>query len=173
MERICEKCLAYMYRDRLDGWLRCPSCSYMKKEINSMISMAELLGDNKFEDLTPELIDNANELLKRVNGFRAEYGTPMIVNSGYRTPEHNKSVGGSPNSSHCTCQAIDFRDEDGKLFEFIKNNPTVLEKYDLWMENPGWTKTWVHLSSRPVASGKRIFLPYSDGRPATAPERIL
>ena len=34
---------------------------------------------------------------------------PIIINSGYRSPELNKKVGGSPNSNHLTGCAVDIR----------------------------------------------------------------
>lgn len=146
-----------MNLDRLVGWLRCPSCGFMLKEKTSMISMQELLGDNKIEDLTPELMNNAQELLRRVNLFRTEYGIPMYINSGYRTIEHNAAIGGAKNSAHCHCQAIDFRDDDGLLKKYIVQHPNILEECDLYQEDPDRTPTWVHLQSRVIPSGKRIF----------------
>lgn len=159
LERICQTCKAYMYLHELQGWLKCPSCGNMIKEGKSMISLKELLGDNKLEDLTPEMQANATELLRRVNLFRAEYGKPMYVTSGYRSPEHNAKIGGAKSSSHMSCQALDFRDGDKKLKEFIANDPAILERCDLYMEHPDHTETWVHLSSRKTASGNRIFKP--------------
>ncbi len=35
--------------------------------------------------------------------------TPIIINSGYRSPELNKKVGGSPTSNHLTGCAVDIR----------------------------------------------------------------
>jgi hypothetical protein len=35
----------------------------------------------------------------------------------------------------------------------------VLEACDLYCEDFKYTKTWVHLQSRPTRSGKRIFKP--------------
>jgi uncharacterized protein YcbK (DUF882 family) len=131
----------------------------MIKEAKSMITIQEMMGDNKYDDLSEELKRNAEEQLRRVNLFRKEYGIPMIVNSGYRTPEHNAAIGGAKNSSHCTCQAIDFRDNDNKLKEFIAKDPAILERCDLYMEAPESTPTWVHLQSRVIPSGKRVFKP--------------
>lgn len=34
-------------------------------------------------------------------------GVPFIINSGYRTPAHNKAVGGSDTSSHLKGYAVD------------------------------------------------------------------
>ena len=38
-----------------------------------------------------------------------EINTPIIINSGYRSPELNKKVGGSPTSNHLTGCAVDIR----------------------------------------------------------------
>lgn len=44
--------------------------------------------------------------------IRDSYGEPIYINSGYRTPEHNKIVGGVYNSQHLTGQACDFTCRD-------------------------------------------------------------
>lgn len=124
-----------------------------------MISLAEQMGPNKYEDLTPELQANTQEHLIRINKFREIYGKPMYVNSGYRTPEHNALIGGAKNSSHCTCQATDFKDNNGELKKYIAENSDILEKCNLYMEAPESTPTWVHLQSRPTPSGSRTFKP--------------
>jgi len=49
--------------------------------------------DKKFLDL----LDNARSWAK----------TPFIINSGYRTPEHNGKIKGSPTSSHMKGLAVD------------------------------------------------------------------
>lgn len=45
--------------------------------------------------------------LNAIDSARGEAGIPFKINSGYRTPEHNKSVGGSPTSSHLDGFAAD------------------------------------------------------------------
>jgi len=159
LERICQTCLAFMYLHELEGWLKCPACGWMRKEGKSMISLKEILGDTKQQDLPQELQDNLLELNRRVNLFRAEYGKPMIVTSGYRTPEHNAAIGGAKSSSHMSCQAVDFRDGDKALKEFIAKDPDILVRCDLYMEHPDHTPQWLHLQSRPTKSGNRVFKP--------------
>lgn len=172
IERICPTCLSYMQIDQLKGWLRCTSCGYMKKEGNSIITLTEILMNRaNFLDLPEELQKNGNELLEALNKFRAEFGKPMYVTSGYRSASvNNATEGASKRSSHMSLQACDFRD-NGELFEFIKNDPAVLERCGLYMEDPRWSPTWIHLQTRPTS--KRIFLPYSDGRAPTAPDRLI
>lgn len=46
--------------------------------------------------------------------LRAECGFPLFVVSGYRTPEHNKEVGGTPNSSHLKGLAADLKTSSSK-----------------------------------------------------------
>lgn len=43
--------------------------------------------------------------------IRAEWGQPIIINSGYRCPEHNKAVGGEPLSVHLFGLALDVSPE--------------------------------------------------------------
>jgi len=47
------------------------------------------------------------ELLERLQQLRANLGLPVHINSGYRTPEHNVRVGGSPKSYHLRGMAAD------------------------------------------------------------------
>ena len=45
-------------------------------------------------------------ILQLANGLEAKYGT-IVITSGYRSPEYNKSVGGAKDSMHCSGKAID------------------------------------------------------------------
>jgi len=123
-----------------------------------MITREEILMKRDAEyPLSKELESNLVRLLEKLNKFRAAYGKPMFVSSGYRPGKYNKSAGGAKNSCHLTCEACDFKDSDGKLKQFIKDNPKVLEECDLYQEHPDSTPTWVHLQTRPTKN--RVFKP--------------
>lgn len=47
------------------------------------------------------------QLIELCNAVREEFGRPLKVNSGYRSPEHNEKVGGAKNSMHVLGQAAD------------------------------------------------------------------
>lgn len=49
------------------------------------------------------------ELIVMLNAIRSRYGKPIVVNSGYRSPEHNAAVGGVKNSFHTLGLAADIR----------------------------------------------------------------
>lgn len=106
------------------------------------------------------VINNATELLSRVNALMASLGMKTTVNSGWRPPAYNATIpNAAPNSKHCTGNAIDLADPDGELDDILFKNPTHLIEHELWMEHPLATKGWCHLQSIPPRSGNRIFFP--------------
>lgn len=43
-----------------------------------------------------------------MEGVRTLLGAPIIISSGYRSPELNKAIGGAKNSQHVKGEAVDF-----------------------------------------------------------------
>lgn len=109
------------------------------------------------KEIPDGIISNLMELRARLNqlGFKP----PRVFTCTYRNPEHNARVGGAKKSSHLTGCACDIADSDGLLKDYLRTNPELLEECDLYAEDFDSTKGWVHLSSRPSKSGKRIFKP--------------
>lgn len=60
---------------------------------------------------SPDLKDSgklvSNELISMLDVARKKYGKSLVINSGYRTIEHNAEVGGKPDSSHLKGLAVD------------------------------------------------------------------
>lgn len=54
------------------------------------------------------------ELVDFLNQLRLRFGKALVVTSGYRSPEHNKAVGGVADSYHTQGLAADIRPEDQK-----------------------------------------------------------
>ena len=60
--------------------------------------------------LPPYAKENIEALVEDVlDPLRERYGRPIVVNSGYRCPKHNKEVGGATNSQHMEGEAADIR----------------------------------------------------------------
>lgn len=61
---------------------------------------------------------------KVLQPLRDEFNAPIIVNSGYRSQQVNKAVGGVPTSQHLKGEAADItagsRERNKRLFEIIK-----------------------------------------------------
>jgi hypothetical protein len=61
-------------------------------------------------DMPAEVEANIVALVENVlDPAREKFGKPIIVNSGYRCPKHNKEVGGATNSQHMEGEAADIR----------------------------------------------------------------
>lgn len=64
------------------------------------------------KDGTPvpeEFYNNVQELMDNLEVIREHFGGlyPIRINSGYRTPEYNKKVGGASKSQHLNASAAD------------------------------------------------------------------
>lgn len=53
------------------------------------------------------LMENVKQLAEQLQILREDIGEAVHVNSGYRTEEYNKKVGGKPKSQHLLAKAAD------------------------------------------------------------------
>lgn len=84
----------------------------MKKKINTPKSKYFKLQEFNCKDGTKvpeEYYANVQELMDNLDVLREHLGHPITINSGYRSPDHNKSVGGAQKSQHLTASAADIR----------------------------------------------------------------
>jgi uncharacterized protein YcbK (DUF882 family) len=109
-----------------------------------MITEAEYLKDTIKGTLTPEQLANLKVLMEAINKVRTAYNKPMTVSSGYRTPSHNKAIGGAPNSYHTRCGAIDIADSKQELQQWVNRNREFVISCGLQCEDFLATKNWVH-----------------------------
>ena len=94
------------------------------------------------------LCENWLEALRQAQG-------PLIINSGYRSPEVNKFAGGSSTSNHLTGCAVDIRVTG---FEQAVRYASILldisegtkRDYDeLYIERNSERRYWIHFAVRP------------------------
>jgi len=109
------------------------------------------LDDNKY--------NNAVMFVAKINRLEEKLPYKLILNSGWRPKDYNLKIGGSEHSNHIICRAGDFKDVDNSLGYYFKLNVQLLADIGLCMENPEFTKGWVHLQDVMPRSGRRIFNP--------------
>lgn len=85
-----------------------------------------------------------NELLAVLELVRLKFNSPVIITSGYRCKEHNKTVGGAPNSKHIEGIAADIQVkyvDASKVYKFL--NETFPDCYGI-----GSYSNWTHIDVR-------------------------
>ncbi len=99
-------------------------------------------------DNTPnrEAAESLNSLIyKLLDPIREAYGSPIIVNSGYRSPKLNRVVGGVITSQHTRGEAADIttgsREGNRRLFNQIL---TLGLEFDQLIDEHNFT--WLHIS---------------------------
>lgn len=116
--------------------------------------------------LTEEIVQNAQLTVDKINmlvgEFEAETGITLDTwASGWRPPAVNAGVkNAAAGSKHLTAKAGDVRDTPARDFaRWCLRNLDRLQDIGLWMEDPQWTPSWVHLQIVPPGSGKRVYVP--------------
>ena len=100
------------------------------------------------------------QLRRRWNNLYGEGDDPIIINSGFRSPEVNKAVGGATLSNHLTGCAVDIRCigiEQALRYASILLDLSDLsrEDYDeLLIEQKG-SVIWIHFAVRPSGNRRR------------------
>ena len=96
-----------------------------------------------------------------VCGGEEDTEEPIIINSGYRSPQLNKKVGGSPTSNHLTGCAVDIRVagiEQALRYAVILMDYADETKQDydeLFIERNRHGRYWVHFAVRPKDNRRR------------------
>jgi len=56
-----------------------------------------------------EWFDRLSTLFEALDVIREAWGGPLVIVSGYRSPQHNEKVGGAQHSQHMQGRAVDLR----------------------------------------------------------------
>jgi hypothetical protein len=125
------------------------STNFSLDELTRSMTATRLCIDNipslRVIDSLQALVDNILQPVRDRLG-------PVVVSSGYRSPELNKAIGGSATSDHCFGYAADIQVngfDNKELAQWIKDGDPftqlILEFYEDGKPNSGW----VHISYNP------------------------
>jgi zinc D-Ala-D-Ala carboxypeptidase len=108
------------------------------------------------QDIIPKLSFLATQILEPL---RERIQKPIIITSGFRTPDLSKAIGSSENSQHCKGEAVDIEAigmSTLNLAEMIINHfefdQVILECYKQGDMNSGW----VHCSLKSGDNRKQV-----------------
>ncbi len=141
-------------------------------QLNSNANLSEhfKLGEMTKSNSHPEVYNipshEAIANLKRVCGWleilRSRAGRPILINSGYRSPQLNKKIGGVPTSNHLTGCAVDIRVAD--MEQLIRYAAILLDYADeshqqfdeLLIERNRYGSIWLHFAVRPKGNRRKV-----------------
>ena len=117
----------------------------------------------------PEAVENLKRLCGWLEHLRDMYNilygngkVPIVINSGYRSEEVNKKVGGSPTSNHLTGCAADIKVygiEQAMRYAVILLNyaDNTMQNFDeLLIERSPRGTYWVHFAVRPNDNRRKV-----------------
>ena len=128
----------------------------LKEMTKSQTALRRGIENEPGEEEQANLQQLCEQVLQKV---RDHFGKPVTVNSGYRSPELNKAIGGSTTSDHCKGMAADIEIpgiSNYELADWIKENcefrQLILEFYTPGVPDSGW----VHVSYNYEENEKKV-----------------
>ena len=109
-----------------------------------------------------EAIANLKRLCTWLEVLRLRAGNPIRINSGYRSPQLNKRIGGVPTSNHLTGCAVDIRVSG--MEQLIRYAAILLDYADeskqdfdeLLIEKNRYGAIWLHFAVRPKDNRRKV-----------------
>ena len=109
-----------------------------------------------------EAIANLTNLCKWLEVLRLRAGTPIRINSGYRSPQLNKAIHGVAGSNHMTGCAADIRVENMEqliryaaiLLDYAKESKQEFD--ELLIERNSHGAIWLHFAVRPSGNRHKV-----------------
>lgn len=99
-------------------------------------------------EMPSDVLPNVRELAQNLQKLRDYLGKSITINSGYRSPKHNLSVGGSPSSQHLLGKAADIVVQGMLPIEIAQIIENLIKKGVLKEGGIGIYDTFVHYDIR-------------------------
>ena len=140
-------------------------------QLNSKANLSEhfVLGEftrSKYPEVynipSHEAIANLKRLCQWLEVLRERSSQPIIINSGYQSPQLNRKVGGAANSNHLTGCAVDIRTNGmEQAIEYAAiliayANESAQDYDELLIEKNRYGAIWLHFAVRPKDNRRKV-----------------
>ena len=135
-------------------------------KLSEHFSLGEFTKSNSHPEVynipSHEAIANLKRICVWLEALRERAGTPIRINSGYRSPQLNRKIGGVANSNHLTGCAVDIRVSG---MEQLIRYAAILLDYaeeshqdfdELLIEKNRYGAIWLHFAVRPSGNRRKI-----------------
>lgn len=95
-----------------------------------------------------EFKNNLVKLAVNLQVLRDDFGSALVISSGYRTPKYNKRVGGATLSQHLTASASDLSQNKETPLELYKRIERLIKEGKMHNGGLGLYNTFVHYDIR-------------------------
>ena len=109
-----------------------------------------------------EAIANLKRVCVWLEVLRERYNEPIRINSGYRSPQLNRKVGGAATSNHLTGCAVDIRTSGYEqaieyaaiMIAYARESQQVFD--ELLIEKNRYGAIWLHFAVRPFSNRRKV-----------------
>jgi len=109
-----------------------------------------------------EAIANLKRVCVWLEVLRERYNEPIRINSGYRSPQLNRKVGGAATSNHLTGCAVDIRTSGYEqaieyaaiMIAYARESQQVFD--ELLIEKNRYGAIWLHFAVRPRENRHKV-----------------
>lgn len=116
----------------------------------------------------PAALNNLRRVAQSLERVRTVLGdVPLLISSGYRSPDVNRAVGGAANSAHLAGLAADFT---APRFGTPREICRALARASMTFDQLIFEGTWVHFAIAPAGvqpRGERLTAVFHPGAPTT------
>ena len=135
-------------------------------KLSEHFTLGEMTRSNSHPEIynipSHEAIANLTNLCKWLEVLRLRAGTPIRINSGYRSPQLNKAIQGVAGSNHMTGCAADIRVENMEqliryaaiLLDYAKESKQEFD--ELLIERNSHGAIWLHFAVRPSGNRHKV-----------------
>ena len=135
-------------------------------KLSPHFTLGELTKSNSHPEIynipSHEAIANLKRVCVWLEELRTRAGGPIMINSGYRSPQLNRVIGGVPTSNHLTGCAVDIRVTGMEqlivyaaiLIQYA--NETKQDFDELLIEKNKHGAIWLHFAIRPNSNRRKV-----------------